>query len=231
MFSLKSLLFMVAVAAVGAAGLIYRTQFWASTIVGLTLVVLILAGCRTWFSPQFRSFWGPFTATGALYLSIVSLQPLRELHYNLPTTQLVVMGLEKLQESYAAKAAAAQLAAPGPVASYVAPPYVAPPTVYFDPGTTNAFVTSPQIAGQGPVSSGATLSGGSLTFQYASPPPVVESGSIRPILFQTASSLTSSGDFPSQARAFLWVAQCLWSLLLAMAAGISCSWLFRPAAA
>src|SRR5687767_11057244 len=98
MFSLKSLLLIVAVAALGMAGLIHRTQLWASTLLAITLVVVLLAVCRAWFVPKSRAFWGPLAVTGVAYLSIVSLQPLVELHYNLPTTQLVTYALEKLHD-------------------------------------------------------------------------------------------------------------------------------------
>jgi len=44
MFCMKSLLMIVALAALGTAGLIYRTQIWASTLVALTLGVVLFAG-------------------------------------------------------------------------------------------------------------------------------------------------------------------------------------------
>jgi hypothetical protein len=97
MFSLKSLLFMVTLAALGAAGLVYRNDLWASAIVAITLGLLLFAGSYAWFGPKARTFWGPFALTGTAYLAIVSLQPLQELHYNLPTTQLVTYALQKLQ--------------------------------------------------------------------------------------------------------------------------------------
>jgi hypothetical protein len=208
MFTLKSLLFIVAVAAIGAAGLIYRTQFWASTLVGLTLAVLILAGCRAWFAPQVRAFWGPFTATGALYLAIVSLQPLQELHFNLPTTQLVVFGLDKLQTKFTASEAYPQLAGSAPTYA----PVILPGAIV--PNSTNP--QAPLTFGYS-YSSSSTLAAQSITF-------------IRPVLFQMATNYNSASGFPIQARAFLWVAQSLWCLLLALVAGLFCSWLFRPAA-
>jgi hypothetical protein len=86
MFSLKSLLVAVAIAGLGSAGLIHRTQLWASAFVGIVLCLLLYAVFRAWFVPGTRAFWGPFAVTSAVYLGIVTLQPLADLHYNLPTT-------------------------------------------------------------------------------------------------------------------------------------------------
>jgi hypothetical protein len=96
MFSLKSLLVAVAISGLGTAGLIHRTQFWASTMIAMTLGILLFGICRTWYGSSCSAFWGPFALVGGVYLAIVSLQPLADMHYNLPTTQLVVFGLEKL---------------------------------------------------------------------------------------------------------------------------------------
>ena len=184
MFSLKSLLVGVAIAGLGTAGLINRTQLWASAFVGITLGLLLYATFRAWLVPRFRAFWGPFAVTGAFYFGIVSLQPLVDLHYNLPTTQLVVYGLEKMQTSQ--------------------PPPARP------------------VYGYGGVPGPAY---GSSAYGNAPQPAAVQYD--RGMLFRIAMSFGASDDFPTEARAFLWVAQCLWCLLLAAVAGVTCSWLVR----
>jgi hypothetical protein len=110
MFSLRALLVGVGISGLGAAGLIHRTQLWASAFVGIVLCLLLYAMFRAWLVPAARAFWGPFAVTSAVYLGIVTLQPLVDLHYNLPTTQLVVYGLKELQD--------AREAVPAPPAGY-----------------------------------------------------------------------------------------------------------------
>jgi hypothetical protein len=213
MFSLKSLLFIVAVAALGAAGLIYRTQLWASALVALTLGVLVQAVCRAWFVRAGRTFWGPFALVGALYLVIVSYQPLQELHYNLPTTQVVVYALEKMQTP---------MTVPVPATSA----YYAPSAPVYAPAMPNAVSPGP------PVTSGYSSGYGSNAPVYVAPavPTAMSIVYTRSGLFRTATSYVSESDgFPAQARAFLWAAQCLWCLLLAFVMGMTCDWLFRPA--
>jgi hypothetical protein len=160
MFSLKSLLLIVAVAAIGTAGLIHRTQLWASALLAITLGVVLLAACRAWFVPKTRAFWGPFALTGAVYLAIVSLQPLVELHYNLPTTQLVTYALEKLQDK-----AATQSPRPAvtPYYSSSASAYAAPTTTFAPDVTQYAPSPTPAPADSGEqFGSPAAESGGSI---------------------------------------------------------------------
>jgi hypothetical protein len=83
MFSLKSLLFAVAIAGLGTAGLIHRTQHWASALIAITLGILLLGVCRAWSGSKSTTFWVRFALVGGVYLAIVSLQPLVDLHYNL----------------------------------------------------------------------------------------------------------------------------------------------------
>jgi hypothetical protein len=73
MFSLKSLLFAVAIVGLGTAGLIHRTQLWASAMIALTLGMLLFAVCRAWYGAKGSAFWGPFALVGGAYLTIVSL--------------------------------------------------------------------------------------------------------------------------------------------------------------
>jgi hypothetical protein len=278
MFSLKSLLFIVAVAALGAAGLIYRTQWWASALVALTLGVLVLAICRAWFVPAGRTFWGSFALVGALYLVIVSYQPLQELHYNLPTTQVVVFALEKLQKKI-------PLPSPGPsVTGYYAPSttfYAGPATTY-TPGatesdgalkpptpdapqdapapTSDSPSSAPSVVRRRPVevttrdpvtneatreiqeveevvTPGSPVSGSLLGAPLIPPPAMAYAAPMyspavyynRQTLFEMAINRSFGDGFAAQARAFLWVAQCLWCLLMAFAMGMTCSWLFRRA--
>ena len=213
MFSLKSLLFIVAVAGMGAAGLIHRTQLWASAMIALTLAVLLLAGCRAWFAPLGRAFWGPFALTGAVYLSIVSLAPLVELHYNLPTTQLVMYGMEKVQTPINAPTTAS---AYGSTAYYPAAPAVS----YYDPAVSGggALVQPPVIVPAYPYAA---------TYEPSQTGLAGEFRFNRDMLFQMATARSSSEGPAAEARVFLWVAQCLWCLFLAFAMGLVCSWLFR----
>jgi hypothetical protein len=274
MFSLKSLLLMVAVAGLGTAGLIHRTQIWASTLVALTLGVVLFSSYRAWFVPKTRVFWGPFAVTGAVYLSIVSLQPLVELHYNLPTTQLVTYGLEKLQEK------AATSALRPPVTGYYTPApsfYAAPTTTYTpdvtqsellpsdEPGDVPATESSSgsikvirrpvEVVTRDPVSNAETREVREVEEVVAAEPPTSSSTTAttsapsqvlppavaysapvispviysynRQMLFQMASTRNSGDGFAVEARAFLWVAQCLWCLLLSFVMGMTCSWLLR----
>jgi hypothetical protein len=205
MFSLKSLLFIVAVAGLGAAGLIHRTQLWASAMIALTLSALMLAAFRAWFAPRGRTFWGPFALTGAVYLAIVSLQPLVELHYNLPTTQLVVYGLEKLQTA--------------PVYEASAPPTVA----------EWLETTGPPLPGPGATVPSIAPSDGTPTVYRISPATTaVPATTYDPVaVFQMAITYEIGDPIAAEARAFLWVAQSVWCLLLAFLMGLVCSWLFR----
>jgi hypothetical protein len=171
MFSLRALLVGVAIAGLGTAGLIHRTQLWASAFVGITLGLLLFGVCRAWLGSNCTRFWGPFALVGGVYLGIVSLQPLAELHYNLPTTQLVVYGLEKVN-------------APLPIAGR--------------PRTLTEWM-SQRSAEE------------SLGFDS------VQTEVIRENLFQLATTQTADDATAAEARAFLWVAQCLWCLLLAAA--------------
>jgi hypothetical protein len=215
MFSLKSLLFIVAVAGLGAAGLIHRTQLWASAMIALALAVMLLATCRAWFAPQGRVFWGPFALTGAVYLAIVSLQPLVDLHYNLPTTQLVMWGMEKVQTPINVPTTAP---AYGSTAYYPAAPAVS----YYDPAVSGggAPMQPPVIVPANPYAApyGPSQTGLAGEFRFN-----------RDMLFQMATARSSSEGPAAEARVFLWVAQCLWCLLLAFAMGLVCSWLFRGA--
>jgi hypothetical protein len=122
MFSLKSLFMGVSIAGLGAAGLIHRTQFWASAVVGVTVCLCLIAVFRTWFVTGDRAFWGPFAVTSAVYLGIVSLPPLAGLHFNLPTTQLVLYGLDELQH-----------ATPTLSVGYATPPAIIPAVGDADP--------------------------------------------------------------------------------------------------
>jgi len=49
----------------------------------------------------------------------------------------------------------------------------------------------------------------------------------RDVLFRMATNYGATQGFSAEARAFLWVAQCLWCLLVAFAMGMTCSWLSR----
>jgi hypothetical protein len=237
-------MFIVAVAGLGAAGLIHRTQLWASATVALTLAVLLLAVCRVWFVPQARTFWGPFALTGVVYLAIVSLAPLMELHYNLPTTQLVVFGLEKVQPPTPVPSAFPSPyyapAVSNPPVTYYATPTTALPGVPYEDNDDIAAVPNEDAAGApspiepsqvapAPGSAAVTFSApiiagpvlpASATYAYAYP---------RATLFQMATTRELGNDFSTGLRTFLWVAQCLWCLTLAFAMGMVCSWLFRPA--
>jgi hypothetical protein len=215
MFSLKSLLFIVAVAGWGAAGLIHRTQPWASAMVALTLAVLLLAVSRAWFAPQGRTFWGPFALTGAVYLAIVSLAPLVELHYNLPTTQVVMYGMETIQTPINV-----------PTPAYAYGYYAAPPTVStYAPAVTPA--TPPVVLPNPPAYGSASGYASVYTSPQAGMAGVIRFN--RDTLFQMAIARSSSEGVAAETRVFLWVAQCLWCLLLAFAMGLVCSWLFRGA--
>jgi hypothetical protein len=283
MFSLKSLLLIVGVAALGAAGLVARTQFWASALVALTLGFIALGSCRAWLSQENRRFWGPFAATAAVYLAIVSFRSLHELHYQLPTTQAIAYALEKLQEKPPITAPGSSGA--GPVAGYYvssASPTGVGSTTYFpgatpsdvgppatsqgdsngEPSSAAADTTGPtvikrpvevvtwdaatqqekrevreveEVVTPGPVAgSGPTIAAAApqvITSTYAAPAyswyayPSYD----RRALFQIGAGAVDAGDFAAEARAFLWVAQCLWCLILGFAAGIICTWCVRPA--
>jgi hypothetical protein len=279
MFSLKSLLFIVAVAGLGAAGLIHRTQLWASAMLALTLAMLLLAICRAWFAPQGRVFWGPFALTGAVYLAIVSLQPLLELHYNLPTTQIVMYGLDKTQTpTWAPSPFPSPYYAPTvsnpPVTIYATPTTALPGVAYgeYEAVATVQPVDSAGVAPTNEPTETATPPAGEfrehevVTFDASTnterravrlepadgsaagaPAPLgapIFAGPVMPapastytysysrsMLFQMATSRDYGNDFATEAKTFLWVAQCLWCLFLAFAMGLICSWLFRGAEA
>jgi hypothetical protein len=251
MFSLKSLLFIVTLAALGAAGLVYRNEFWASGLVAITLGLLLFGGSYAWFGPKGRAFWGPFALTGTVYLAIVSVQPLQELHYNLPTTQLVTFALQKLQTPTSVSSPGYYMSSgvtyyATPSSGYAPVPSEAPPWVSPTPDTeTSTVETARYDATVDPPS----LSAPNTIVDRTPPPPaggpgvgaIAASGVgalgaplttysylyTRPMLFQMATKYEYGDGFPAQVRAFLWVAQCLWCLLLAFAAGMISTWCFR----
>jgi hypothetical protein len=125
--------------------------------------------------------------TSAVYLGIVSLPPLAGLHFNLPTTQLVVYGMEKIpitEVFYASTPSANAYGGNGGSVNYGATGY----------GTTSS----------------ATLTG---TIQLEGI-----------MLFSLATTFTYGQGPGAEVRVFLWVAQCLWCLLLSALAGMACSW-------
>jgi hypothetical protein len=150
---------------------------------------LLFAVFRAWLIPSVRAYWGPFAVTSAVYVGIVSMQPLVDLHYNLPTTQLVLYGLDKLQQPI-----------PTPTAGYATLPTGLPADTNPAPAVIS-YVVPQTIVGY---------------VNYD-----------RENLFELAITRTSGGGFHTEARSFLWVAQCLWCLLLAALAGMACSWTKR----
>ncbi len=87
MFSLKSLLISVFVAAVYIAGFLYASAIWASVIVTVTLGLLAGALVAIYLVPERRSFLVPAVLVGVLYGLAAFVQPLG-LHDSLITTRM-----------------------------------------------------------------------------------------------------------------------------------------------
>ena len=87
MFSLRSLLLAVCIAAIGAAALINGTFWWTSAIVSLTLCMFTFGLLRVYSHPEKRRFWVPTSLIGWLYLVAALFQPL-ELSQYLPTSRI-----------------------------------------------------------------------------------------------------------------------------------------------
>jgi hypothetical protein len=88
MYSLRSLLLIVGVAALGSAALIYRTSFWACLIVSLTLGIFLFGSLRIYSDPPKRPFWIPCLLVGLPYLAI-ALVGVLEIDKHLITSRFI----------------------------------------------------------------------------------------------------------------------------------------------
>ncbi len=68
MFSLRTMLLAVVVAAVCVAGLIFQTSLWANTVATLALALLAYGLVAIYMCPEQRSFYVPACIIGSLYL-------------------------------------------------------------------------------------------------------------------------------------------------------------------
>lgn len=97
-FSIQWLFAFVAIAAVFTAALLYRKPAWASVAVTSTMLLFVVATCRSALSSTRRSFTLPFCLTGWLYLGVVFLPVLSEAHRFLFTTRLLGHGWTSLKD-------------------------------------------------------------------------------------------------------------------------------------
>jgi hypothetical protein len=70
MFSLRSLLVIVAFGGLGSAALLNRTSGWASLIVTLTLSIFAYGLLRIYSDAKSRRFWIPFIIIGLSYVAV-----------------------------------------------------------------------------------------------------------------------------------------------------------------
>ncbi len=89
-FSVRTLLGVVAVAAVAISALIQRTPIWTSALVSLAMALFMVAAILAMLRPAKRTFWLPVAVIGWTYLAIVFVQPMEELHRSLMTAPLAV---------------------------------------------------------------------------------------------------------------------------------------------
>jgi hypothetical protein len=104
MFSLRTLLIAIAVAALGIAAIVNRTPLWASAFVTLTIALILAATVLAILRPTHRAFWAPTAIVGIAYTLTVYCDPLRDLHYQLLSTQITINGWEWLHRAHRQKA-------------------------------------------------------------------------------------------------------------------------------
>jgi hypothetical protein len=88
MFTLRSLLLAVSIAAIGAAALINGTASWASVVIAVTLGIFAFGLLRVYSHPSTRHLWVSVSIIGWLYLVVSFFQPLSMREY-LPTSRIV----------------------------------------------------------------------------------------------------------------------------------------------
>jgi hypothetical protein len=92
MFSLRTLLIAIAVAALGIAAIVNRTPLWASAFVTLTVALILAATVLAILRPCQRAFWMPVAIVGLGYTGIIYIDLLQDLHHLLVTTRLTAAG-------------------------------------------------------------------------------------------------------------------------------------------
>jgi hypothetical protein len=96
-FSIQGLFALIAVAAVFMGALTYRTPLWASIVVTVTLGVFTVPTCRLLLNRSPRAFTLGFCLTGWLYLAVVFIPFLSEVHRSLLTTRCLGYVWESLK--------------------------------------------------------------------------------------------------------------------------------------
>jgi hypothetical protein len=91
MFTLRTLLLVVMIAALGAGAVMYRSPIVSSLIVSLTVFVLAVFTLRIWSRPTQRSFSVPAALFGWLYFALAFVQPL-SMRPHLVTSRLIFEG-------------------------------------------------------------------------------------------------------------------------------------------
>src|SRR5687768_6038777 len=87
-FFIKWLFALVALAAISAAALVYRTELWAMAAILLAIALLLTATCGVWVHRFDRSFWIPFCVVGWFYLLVAFSDRVNALAPYLPSTYL-----------------------------------------------------------------------------------------------------------------------------------------------
>ncbi len=88
MFSLKTMLLAVVVAAIIAAACVYRTPAWAGVVVAMALGLLIYGLSAIYLAPSKRSFFVPACIAGAVY-GLAAFCQLLGFQEGLPTNRLL----------------------------------------------------------------------------------------------------------------------------------------------
>lgn len=92
-FSLRSLLFVVVIAAVGCAALVYPTEMWRQVVVTMTVLLLTFSTLAAVFAQgRLRVCSGGFALAGWLYFLLVFSSPFGTREYLLTTDLLEVLG-------------------------------------------------------------------------------------------------------------------------------------------
>jgi hypothetical protein len=102
MFSLRTLLIAIAVAALGIAAIINRTPIWASAFVTLTFFLVLASALLAILRPGTRMFWTPVAIVGLSYTLIIYSDWCENLHYRLVTTQATIKVWEWLNREHRA---------------------------------------------------------------------------------------------------------------------------------
>lgn len=154
-FSMSRLLLIVLLVALGCAALVQSTPLWASVVVTITLLLLMLSAIMAITGRgSSRSFWIGFAVAGWIYWIVVNTQFTADFRGRLLTTQSLDYLARKVQkQGFQPSSAPPPYYPPAAVAppTQIAPQRVtvAPPTVYYSQPVSTTVYTVVAPTGTG----------------------------------------------------------------------------------